>query len=147
MAKYKIDSKGLFDHIANLSEKQRADFVLKFAIRMVNGETFPSKWITKEKGKSKKSLGNYSEDFLTFWKFYPKKVGKGAAVAIWNDLWEDIGLILLEQCTTAIDWQIESNDWTKDGGQFIPNPETYLRQRRFEDEPTSKPTTKIAKAY
>lgn len=27
-----------------------------------------------------------------------------------------------------------SRDWTKDGGQYIPNPSTYLNQRRWEDE-------------
>jgi len=143
MAKYKIDPQEFFNFVAKNDKEE----ILKMAILMVNGATFPDKWITKEKAKSKKSLGNYTEDFLSFWKFYPKKVGKGAAFAVWNDLWEDIGLILLEQCTTAIGWQMDSDQWIKDDGQFIPNPETYLRQRRFEDEPTSKPTTKIAKAY
>ncbi len=147
MAKYKIDPKGLFDHIANLNEKQRASFVLKLAVRMVNGETFSSKWIVKEKGRSKKSLGNYTEEFLTFWKFYPKKVGKGAAFAVWSDLAEDLGGELLQAAVVALNWQIDSDQWTKENGQFIPNPETYLRQRRFEDEPISSTTTKIEKAY
>ena len=28
----------------------------------------------------------------------------------------------------------KSTDWTKDNGQFIPYPTTYLNQRRWEDE-------------
>jgi hypothetical protein len=28
-----------------------------------------------------------------------------------------------------------SAEWTKDGGQFIPHPATWLNQKRWEDEP------------
>ena len=32
-----------------------------------------------------------------------------------------------------IDRKAASDSWQKDGGQFIPNPATYLNQRRWED--------------
>ena len=32
--------------------------------------------------------------------------------------------------------QKESDQWTRDDGQFIPLPATYLNQGRWKDEPT-----------
>lgn len=42
----------------------------------------------------------------------------------------------------ALERQKRSRDWTKEGGQFVPYPATWLNQRRWEDEdepPTSGP--------
>jgi hypothetical protein len=36
----------------------------------------------------------------------------------------------------AIERHKRSAQWTKDGGQFIPNPATWLNQKRWEDELT-----------
>jgi hypothetical protein len=33
----------------------------------------------------------------------------------------------------AIRSQSASDQWRKDGGQYIPNPATWIRQRRWED--------------
>jgi len=147
MSKYKIDPQGLFDYVANLDEKQRAKFVMTLAVRMVNGETFSSKWIVKERRKNKKSLGEYTEEFVSFWKKYPKKYGKIAAFAVWCDLYEE-NKNLLQECLMALEWQCEFEGWDSKDTKFIPNPETYLKKRRFEDEePTTTKTNKIAKAY
>ena len=35
----------------------------------------------------------------------------------------------------AVSAQSESDQWRKDGGQFIPNPATWLNQSRWEDDP------------
>jgi hypothetical protein len=37
----------------------------------------------------------------------------------------------------ALAWQVESEQWCRDRGQYIPNPATYLNQHRWLDEPTS----------
>ena len=78
---------------------------------------------------------SYSDDFLEFWSAYPKKVGKGAAYKIYQKL----KLTNNEKAAilTALNWQKKSEQWLKDGGQFIPYPATYLNQRRWEDEPQS----------
>jgi hypothetical protein len=34
----------------------------------------------------------------------------------------------------ALSWQRAQDQWTKDGGQYIPNPATWLNQKRWEDE-------------
>lgn len=69
--------------------------------------------------------------FDEFWKSYPNKVGKGAA----EEAWKKKGCEkLLPQILVAIRDAKVSQAWTKDAGQFIPNPTTWLNQRRWEDE-------------
>lgn len=76
---------------------------------------------------------NTSVGFTEFWQSYPRKVGKGAAQKAWDRLKPDLSAVL-----AALDWQTKQDAWTKDGGQFIPHPGTYLNQKRWEDE---KPAT------
>lgn len=35
----------------------------------------------------------------------------------------------------SLEVQVNSKQWTKDNGQFIPHPSTWLNQSRWEDEP------------
>ena len=67
--------------------------------------------------------------FDEFWKAYPKKVGKASALASWKKVKPPI-----EQVITSLLWQVRSDQWTKDGGQYVPNPSTYLNQGRWDDE-------------
>lgn len=66
--------------------------------------------------------------FAEFWIAYPKKVGKGAAEMAWKKHRPD-----LQTCLAAVAAASRSTDWTKDAGQFVPNPATWLNQRRWED--------------
>ena len=79
---------------------------------------------------------NYSADFLEFWKHYPKKIGKGKAYQSWKKLKNP--KITLTKIQLALKWQKKSEQWQKDNGQYIPNPSTYLNQRRWEDESNQK---------
>lgn len=73
--------------------------------------------------------------FPKFWKLYPNKKGKTAAEKAWkklkvtDDLFTLITQGLAKQCT--------SPGWTKDVGQFIPHPATWLNGKRWEDEVTT----------
>ena len=66
--------------------------------------------------------------FAEFWAAYPAKVGKGAAEKAWRKERPDLDAVL-----SAIKVQSASDKWRKDGGQYIPNPATWLNQRRWED--------------
>lgn len=44
-------------------------------------------------------------------------------------------MALCREMSAALKWQKQSAQWTKDGGQYIPNPGKWLRQRLWEDEP------------
>ena len=70
--------------------------------------------------------------FDQFWKAYPKKVGKAAAEKSWEKIkapTETLKIILIN-----LEWQIKSEQWIKEAGQYIPMPVTYLNQARWLDE-------------
>ena len=69
--------------------------------------------------------------FETFWKAYPRKVGKPNALKAWKvkKLNESIDMIL-----ASLERWKASRDWTKDGGQFIPHPQTWLNREGWNDE-------------
>lgn len=69
------------------------------------------------------------QQFEEFWAKYPKKVAKSTA----KKAFEKVSAPL-ETLLTAIDRQKCSEQWSKDGGQFIPNPATWLNQERWNDE-------------
>lgn len=90
--------------------------------------------------KNTKSSSPAADDlFPKFWKLYPNKKGKAAAEKAWkklkvtDDLFNLIAQGLAKQCS--------SQSWTKDGGQFIPHPSTWLNGKRWEDE--VKPTSNV----
>ena len=72
------------------------------------------------------------ELFDSFWKAYPKKQGKDAAKA--SFVKRKVNKELLQQMLLAIDQQKSTDQWKKDGGQFIPAPATWLNQGRWQDE-------------
>ncbi|MBE6802009.1 MAG: hypothetical protein E7530_03900 [Ruminococcaceae bacterium] len=82
---------------------------------------------------SSKTVCEYSDDFLDFWKEYPKKVGKGDAFKKWKKA--KLTNTDKTDIMNALNWQKKSDRWRNDYGRFIPNPSTYISQRRWEDEP------------
>ncbi len=72
------------------------------------------------------------ERFERFWQAYPKKVGKDAARKAFDKRKPDDGLLTAMLSTVAV--QRSSVEWAKDGGQYIPNPATWLNQGRWQDE-------------
>ena len=74
--------------------------------------------------------------FARFWSVYPKKIGKGAAAKVFARLKpsDDLLGVMLD----ALEVVARSEQWKRDGGRYIPNPATWLNQRRWEDEPTVK---------
>jgi hypothetical protein len=69
------------------------------------------------------------EGFEEFWTAYPRKTAKSDALKAWNKIKPDLITAL-----NALDWQRKSEDWTKDSGQYIPYPASYLNSKRYEDE-------------
>ena len=70
------------------------------------------------------------DGFDSFWSAYPKKVGKPAALKAFRAAKLNGHL---PEVLADIDGKSRSESWSKNGGQFIPNPATYLNQRRWED--------------
>lgn len=93
---------------------------------VTNGEVPDRTGIGNKKEEEKREL------FDQFWAAYPRKVGKDGAWKAWQKRRPDGAL--LDQMIAALAWQRRSQAWTKDGGQFIPHPATWLNQARWEDE-------------
>lgn len=94
----------------------------------------PNKQITTNTKtvNNKPNVRELAEKFGRFWLAYPKKTAKGAAEKSFAKLNPDNPL--LETMIHALAWQSRQPGWLKDGGQFIPQPATWLNQRRWEDE-------------
>jgi len=80
------------------------------------------------------TTNQYKNIFDVFWKAYPKKQSKDQAEKSWLKLKPDE--ILFDSILSKIELFKTSNEWTKDGGQFIPNASTWLNQKRWNDELT-----------
>jgi len=70
--------------------------------------------------------------FSQFWDEYPKKVGKAKCAEIWKKLKPSAKLF--EKIMTALRAQKQIPQWQKDGGAYIPHPQTWLNNKRWEDE-------------
>lgn len=70
--------------------------------------------------------------FERFWAVYPRKVGKGAAKRSFLKYKPDDALT--EKMISAVEAQKQTEQWKRDGGQYIPHPATWLNQMRWEDE-------------
>jgi hypothetical protein len=96
-----------------------------------NKELTTNKNDKKEKKNKSTSIG-YTDEFERFWSAYPKKVGKGAAFKAWKNL--NGTRPEVDELIRIVEQQKKSEQWCKQGGQFIPNPQTWLNQARWEDE-------------
>ena len=86
---------------------------------------------TKEQHLSDKS--DAQSGFESFWTAYPKKVGRGAAEKAWKRAKVNGSLSIL---LNALDKQKITQQWTTEGGKFIPHPTTWLNEKRWLDETT-----------
>lgn len=79
--------------------------------------------------KSRHGL-TYSAEFEEFWQRYPNKKAKPIAYAAYCKVPITDQLAILDD----LDTRVNSDEWRKELGKFIPHPSTYLNQRRWEDQ-------------
>ncbi len=75
---------------------------------------------------------NLPKGFDTFWKNYPRKVGKGAAARAFANVGGTDALADILK-------DLKRRQWPTDP-QYIPHPGTYLNQWRWLDEDTQEDT-------
>ena len=73
------------------------------------------------------SVGGFEE----FYAAYPRQIAKVVARRAWIKAKDKPPL---DAILKAVEAQKASEQWTKDGGQFIPHPATWLNQERWNDE-------------
>ena len=89
--------------------------------------------------KSKLKLGeSMREDFEKFWSEYPKKVARKEAEKAFSRVKVELSVVL-----SGLDKWKKSEQWTKDDGQFVPHPTTWLNQERWNDEVEKTKESKI----
>jgi len=92
--------------------------------------SLPAAGALEEKTPRAKSSIEVNLEFDAFWASYPRKVAKSKALGLWVRL--DCSL-KADEILKALESQKRSEQWTKDSGQFIPHPATWLFQKRWED--------------
>lgn len=86
-----------------------------------------------DKGRKDQSISASLDDrFDRFWKLYPVKKAKQAALKAWKKINPDE--TLLQTILSAVEAQKKWDSWTKENGKYIPYPATWLNQGRWEDE-------------
>lgn len=135
MPRFILDTEEMRKAIEGQSKAAAQETIMQALREAINGKpTLP--WLEPEKSSLKACPKAYSELFEVFWKSYPRKTGKGAA---WKAFWTASAHVgsqnkLLELCLDALEWQLESEEHLNREGQYIPHAQTWLNQRRWEDE-------------
>lgn len=113
--------------IGNDSETERTQVV---PLEESRGEKEESKRRGEKSNGQIQVITKSENEFLEFWKIYPKKKKKKEALISWLKINPPIQPVL-----NAIMWQKNQRDWVKEDGKFIPYPATYINGHRWEDEP------------
>lgn len=96
----------------------------------INSENSAQSKVKESKEKKSKEL--LEEKFNEFYALYPKKVDKPRALTAWNKI--KLTDELFATILNALDKAKKTEQWTKQDGQFIPNPATWLNGERWNDE-------------
>lgn len=94
------------------------------------------------RGRGAKTAPDWKpERFEGFWRLYPVKKSKQAAIRAWDLLHPDDALLAV--MGRALQRQLSSLDWQRkireERGEGIPYPSTWLNGRRWEDEEPELP--------
>ena len=103
----------------------------------------PAELRKREKTANRRSSGRcvlnfdgFSADFERWWKAYPRsphKTRKPQAFEVWKSAGDKLPPI--DAMLLTLEWQSNTSNWQRDGGQYIPKPENYLSGMRWLDEP------------
>jgi len=91
--------------------------------------------VKETKGKETKvscASPMHTTDFDIFWTAYPSNRRKNKKKA--KSFFMKIDRNLFPKIIESLDCQKKTKDWTKENGEFIPHPSTWLRNARWEDE-------------
>ena len=101
----------------------------------VGGQNLATNLEDKPRIQPQGNVDQKNTPFDLFWAAYPKRTGKDLARASFAK--RKVTSTLLEEMLAAIAKQKNTDQWKKDGGQYIPAPATWLNQGRWQDEVVS----------
>lgn len=71
-------------------------------------------------------------DFELFWEAYPRRKAKADAAKAWRQT--EPHRPPIEEILAAINDGLKTDQWSRDGGAYIPYPATWLRRWQWADE-------------
>lgn len=128
-----------YDDQRNLSQVETVTFSEReITFRQLPGELNLTEPNLTEPNRTKPKEQIIKERFDRWWPHYPKKSSKVDAYKAFSQLDPDDALV--DRMIKTLEWQRNTPQWLKRGpegepGAYIPLPATWIRKRRFEDEP------------
>lgn len=98
----------------------------------------------KEKNMEKENEIEFENAFSTFWKAYPKKACRPRAREVFAELNPDADTLAI---LTALKWQKRLPAYSENDLQYCPLASTYLRERRWLDEPPVQASNDVAAPF
>lgn len=71
-------------------------------------------------------------DWMSFWEIYPRKEAMYSVREAWDELAPDFELA--QRIIRRVYRLADSEEWTRDGGRWVPRGDKWLRERRWLDE-------------
>ncbi len=94
---------------------------------LVSNHTKNSPHNNNNKNKEKQGVG-YSENFEKFWSAYPTCKRKSDKSGTYKTFTKHEGSFAIETLLSILEKQKSDVSWTKQDGEFIPSPSTWLNQ-------------------
>ena len=116
---------------ADCGQAQTNDSRLRTSAPVIQSESNPNPNPNPTRARARGEV--MQKRFDEFWRNYPKHEGKGAALKAWNKI--NPSAELLSKMLQTIEKYKKTDQWNKDGGQYIPLPATWLNQGRWDDDP------------
>lgn len=120
-----------FQNVRNLLLETSVSYVSKTQVSSVS-ITESTTESTTESIRKVETVRLLKEMFDSFYKKYPRKIGKDSAIKTWNKLKPNEELV--NQIIEAVEAYKNTELWSKDKGRYIPHPATFLNQKRWEDD-------------
>ncbi|WP_144624393.1 replication protein [Acinetobacter nosocomialis] len=100
---------------------------------LVSNHTKNSPHNNNNKNKEKQGVG-YSENFEKFWSAYPTCKRKSDKSGTYKTFTKHEGSFAIKTLLSILEKQKSDVSWTKQDGEFIPSPSTWLNQKQWENE-------------
>ncbi|MGQ0895399.1 replication protein [Acinetobacter baumannii] len=100
---------------------------------LVSNHTKNSPHNNNNKNKEKQGVC-YSENFEKFWSAYPTCKRKSDKSGTYKTFTKHEGSFAIETLLSILEKQKSDVSWTKQDGEFIPSPSTWLNQKQWENE-------------
>ena len=120
---------------ARRAEREAHEASTKRATNREPNQTPDTRLNTPPNPRQRGTVSGFPPGFEAFWAAYPRKTAKPKAAQAFARIRPDEAL--LARMLAALAAQSASPDWTKDGGQFIPHPSSWLNAQRWDDEAPS----------